>query len=676
LRSLRVSAYFVAVICALVLVTGTLLAPGSGPMPVLIAVGLLAASFVAGLLLMLRNREVDRLAIVWLSLAVATGVQLLGGAWSPVFPVYFLLLTWMALPPVSGPATETGWAIGVVEALSLLTSRSGILHGGFDAEVLIGTLLPALSAFLAPALYGIAVEWIAEKSSAAAAPAVIPESRTASPTVPEVTGFPMETARSLLPLLHRRSGAWASCLFTVHDEGSFLLADYLGGGGRITDRSLVSSDYWLLQKIADSWDILETDLGSGSGSENMHLPWYPDPPGVRHVLSLPAREEEDLRLFFLLESRDERFPPEVIEDLRDTVGVVTAAAGDSCRDPLAAVPGGSWFSSLLVQTSDATELRQIFHVVVRHLHRLVEGATVTVAVLDEDGKQIQVYESQGRFSRRRSGRKFPLDAGVAGWVIRYRKLMRRNRMRLGDKAVRTLSESDDPDREVGSCCAVPLTANGKTMGVLLLEREEDDGFGRDHEHLLQGVAGLLSLALERLLLDITGRDAGSLDSLTGLQMITDFHEALLDTVKDVRRYGRSIAVLEVDLDDFGGFNLQHGYRLGDRVLNACARRLEDLLGAEASIARVGGDSFGICLPGADRIAAEAVAEKVAASFTDEPLEIDGDPFPVTVSIGGCCSHTDRKIAQLPLEASRALEQVRQNGRSRCRVVELGAFSLE
>jgi len=150
----------------------------------------------------------------------------------------------------------------------------------------------------------------------------------------------------------------------------------------------------------------------------------------------------------------------------------------------------------------------------------------------------------------------------------------------------------------------------------------------------------------------------------------------METVKDVRRYGRSIAILEVDLDDFGSFNLEHGYRLGDRILKAAAKRLTSLLGSDVPLARVGGDSFGVCIPGADRPAAEAVAEKIAASFAGEPFRVEGRDVLVTVSVGGCCSHTDRKIARLPLEASRALQAVRRDGRGRCRVVELGAFALE
>ncbi len=673
MRSLRVSAYLAAVMCMLVLISGTIRAPGHGPVPVLFAIGILSVSVVASLLLLRRNRVIDRLVAVWMTLPVLVGVQLLGGMSSPAFPMYFLLLAWMALPSSGGPATEAGLGIGLIEALSLLVGRSEILQGSVQAEELIGSLLPALGAFLPPTIFGAAVEWLVEKTPLADA-GYDPEEGERTPTTPRHGRFPLETARNLLPLIHRRSGACTSCLFTVHDEDTYLLTDYLGGGGRIADRSLFPSSHWFFRKVSDSWDAVEVNLEEMSGEA--HLPYYLDPPGTRHILAFPIREGEELKAFFVLESEKDPFSPGVTEDLRDAVGVITTASGESFADPLAASPGGSWFSSLLVQTAGSRELSQIFHVVVRHLHSLVEGATVTVAVLDEEGKNIRVYESQGRFSGRRSGHSFPLDSGVAGWVIKYRNLMKSNRMRMGDKAVRSLSSSDDPEREVGSCCAVPILANDRIMGVLLLEREEDDGFGRDHEYLLQGISGLLSMALERLLLDITDKETCSRDSLTGLQLITEFYEDLLETVKDVRRYGKSIAILEVDLDDFGSFNLERGYRLGDKVLKASARRLQKLLGSDASIARVGGDSFGVCLPGADRPAAEAVAEKIASSFADDPLVIEGTEVLASVSVGGCCSHTDRKIAQLPLEASRSLERIMQEGKGRCRVVELGAFALE
>jgi len=676
LKSLRVSGYLAAFICTLVLVSGVLHSPGDGPIPVLAAIGLLSGSAVAGVLLLRRKREVDRLVLVWLSLVVIAGVQLLGGNSGPAYPVYFLLLTWMAIPSINGPVMEAGCAIGLVSIIQIILDRSGLLHSSFSAENLFGSLIPALGALLAPAMFGIAVEWLADRNPFGDASSSKKETAAPVPTLPETFGFPAETARSLLPLLHRRSGAEASLLFVVHDENSFVLVDYLGGGGMIADRSLVPSSHWLFRRVSESWDTAVEETVGKDRNPGDPLPYYLDPPETAHVLAFPLRDGETLRAVYVLDSTKSPFPPDVIEDLRDAAGILTTAARDSAGDPLSASPEGSWFSSLLIQTYDAAELKQIIHVVAKHLSQLVEGATVTIAVLDEKEENIQVFESLGRFSGRRSGRRFPVDSGVAGWVINYRELAKRNRMRMGDKAVRTFSETDDPEREVGSCCAVPLMANSRVLGVLILEREEDDGFGRDHMYLLEGVSGLLSLAVERLLLDFTRRDKESRDSLTGLPMIAEFNEKLLETVRDVRRYGRSVAVLEVDIDRFGDFNLEQGYRMGDLVLKACSRRLESTLGSGASIARVGGDSFGVCLPDADRIAAEAVAEKIAASFSNRPLDVDGSPVSVTVSIGGCCSHTDRKIVRLPLEASRSLERAKQDGTGKCRIIELGAFTLE
>jgi len=676
LKSLRVSGYLAAFICTLVLISGVLHNPGDGPVPVLAATGLLSGCVVAGILLLLRKREVDRLVLVGISLVVIAGVQLLGGPGGPAYPVYFLLLTWMAIPSIDGPVMEAGCAIGLVSAVGVILDRSGLLHSSFSFENLFGSLLPALGASLAPAMFGVAVEWLADRNPAGTSSSSNKETATPVPTLPETFGFPVETARSLLPLLHRRSGAEASILFVVHDENSFLLVDYLGGGGKIADRSLVPSSHWLFRMVSETWDTAVEETVKEDLNPGDRLPYYLDSPETAHVLAFPLRDGEVLRAVYVLESIEKPFPREVIEDLRDAAGILTTATRDSTADPLSASPEGSWFSSLLIQTSDAAELKQIIHVAARHLSQIVEGATVTIAVLDEKEESIQVFESLGRFSGRRSGRRFPIDSGVAGWVIRYREPVKRNRMRMGDRAVRTFSETDDPEREVGSCCAVPLTANSRTLGVLILEREEDDGFGRDHEYLLEGISGLLSLAVERLLLDLTRRDKESRDSLTGLPMIAEFNEGLLETVRDVRRYGRSVAVLEVDIDRFGDFNLEQGYRMGDLVLKASSRRLESILGSSGSIARVGGDSFGVCLPDADRIAAEAVAEKIAASFSNDPLDVDGSPVSVTVSIGGCCSHTDRKIVRLPLEASRSLERAKQDGTGKCLIVELGAFTLE
>ncbi|NIE73369.1 diguanylate cyclase [Pantoea sp. Tr-811] len=56
-----------------------------------------------------------------------------------------------------------------------------------------------------------------------------------------------------------------------------------------------------------------------------------------------------------------------------------------------------------------------------------------------------------------------------------------------------------------------------------------------------------------------------------------------------------LALLFLDINDFKGINDAYGHAMGDRVLCAVARRLESCVGAQGTVARMGGDEFTVLL---------------------------------------------------------------------------------
>lgn len=69
----------------------------------------------------------------------------------------------------------------------------------------------------------------------------------------------------------------------------------------------------------------------------------------------------------------------------------------------------------------------------------------------------------------------------------------------------------------------------------------------------------------------------------------------LDTRLKGRSYNTSLAVLSLDIDGFQEINDTYGSAVGDQVLQALARRLRDLLGPQAWLARIASDEFLILL---------------------------------------------------------------------------------
>jgi hypothetical protein len=88
------------------------------------------------------------------------------------------------------------------------------------------------------------------------------------------------------------------------------------------------------------------------------------------------------------------------------------------------------------------------------------------------------------------------------------------------------------------------------------------------------------------------------DPLTGLPNQSEFHRCLGEALERAQREGAPFSVLLLDLDGFKRLNDLRGHAEGDAVLRRVAAILRDLSRAGETPGRLGGDEFGMVLPGA------------------------------------------------------------------------------
>ena len=88
----------------------------------------------------------------------------------------------------------------------------------------------------------------------------------------------------------------------------------------------------------------------------------------------------------------------------------------------------------------------------------------------------------------------------------------------------------------------------------------------------------------------------------------------------------------LDLDHFQRVNNTHGHHVGDQLMIAVARRLREAL-SPGTVARLGGDVFGVLLTGVtDHEALKTSATQLAAALA-APFAIDDHEYVVTASVG-------------------------------------------
>ncbi|MBL8658900.1 MAG: EAL domain-containing protein [Rhodospirillales bacterium] len=178
---------------------------------------------------------------------------------------------------------------------------------------------------------------------------------------------------------------------------------------------------------------------------------------------------------------------------------------------------------------------------------------------------------------------------------------------------RLLLISHDGRRTAVETFAAPLRAvGGGVRGAVLVLREE--------------ASGRRPSSRARL-------DAAH-DPLTGLINRAEFERRLDAAVTSAGRFGRSHVLCYIDLDNFRQINETFGRSAGDAVLRQVAGLLRGRFRERDTIARLGGDGFGLLLSNCTLNEAEAIAKEVVANFSATRfLMLDAPAVQITPSLG-------------------------------------------
>jgi len=191
---------------------------------------------------------------------------------------------------------------------------------------------------------------------------------------------------------------------------------------------------------------------------------------------------------------------------------------------------------------------------------------------------------------------------------------------------------------------------------------------------LRGVSVHSSAVTASLRLGHELHDAGqaaalqaNLDPLTGIFNRRGFLAAAERILGRATREGRPTTMLAIDVDDLKVANDRYGHAAGDAVLRHLVEILRNRLRVSDVCGRLGGDEFAVLLPNTAPTEALAVAEKVRAGVSGEPIDLGGEPFTVTLSVGLAAHSTE--VEKLLSGADAAMYVAKNSGKHGIKLFE-------
>lgn len=162
------------------------------------------------------------------------------------------------------------------------------------------------------------------------------------------------------------------------------------------------------------------------------------------------------------------------------------------------------------------------------------------------------------------------------------------------------------------------------------------------------------------------RQGRFLDDLTGCRNRRRFDIALHDERGWAAELRRPLSLVIFDVDHFKAFNTEHGFPCGDAVLRAVGHCLAERAPAGAPVHRLGGEEFGLLLPGRGPEEAAGHAERLREAVEGLVVEWEGAALGVTVSAGcaGGVPEPGAERGRLLAAADAALRRAKARGRNR------------
>ena len=267
------------------------------------------------------------------------------------------------------------------------------------------------------------------------------------------------------------------------------------------------------------------------------------------------------------------------------------------------------------------------------LARHSQAPLVAFFLLDGDDGPLRMVAGHGFNDRELAlGAVLPLEGSASGAAVRERRIVSVRQRARETSAVHPVVDALQ-ERGLGNALCIPLLHGDVPLGTVNVILQDDHEPTSLEVDTFQGVARAVSLSLvnARLVADL--EHLAFHDLLTGLPNRASLHRRFA-SFGGGNGSPRSAGLVLVDLDRFREINDTLGHHVGDELLvQVVARLVAGRDGRRQDVFRLGGDEFGIVVPGAEDLAVVEAAARDAIAHLARPLKVAGMGLEIGASAG-------------------------------------------
>jgi diguanylate cyclase (GGDEF)-like protein len=243
---------------------------------------------------------------------------------------------------------------------------------------------------------------------------------------------------------------------------------------------------------------------------------------------------------------------------------------------------------------------------------------------------------------------------------------------LADGLIGQAMAADDPVSVLsadGNWLALPLRTASGTLGVIALRQHAGIPLSAPDRLVAEMLAAVAAQSVQNAERYRQMAAEAVTDALTGVYNYRHFRQQLPRELARARRLKYQVGLLMADLDYFKHINDRFGHPEGDRVLRLAAGAMQSVIRRTDLLARVGGEEFAIILPACGYDDMQSVCDKLRDVVAAIPPihKRGGQPFNITVSVGGAATDGNEETTALIQRADSALLIAKRRGRN-CSIV--------